>query len=163
MKSLQWECYVCTFSVSTVCQTLWASFLPAASSSWTEHSAVIHEILCGSIRATFLVPTPHQLPIRCPSKESAPPEDAGLKCHTRCWPLITKDDPSLPNLVLAYEQFFQSTDRTYQISGQVWANIRLSRHPEPSGHAVHGEVNGLDSGGQQGQRSVLPRHTHRPQ
>jgi len=31
-----------------------------------------------------------------------------------------------------------------------WAVIQLSQHPEPSGHAVHGEVDGLDIGGQHG-------------
>ena len=35
-------------------------------------------------------------------------------------------------------------------------------HPEVSGRAVHGEVDGWDTGGQHGQRFVL-RHTHRPQ
>jgi len=41
--------------------------------------------------------------------------------------------------------------------------IRLSHRPEPSGHAVHGEVDGLDIGGQHGWRFVLLRHIHRPQ
>jgi len=35
--------------------------------------------------------------------------------------------------------------------------------PEPSGHAVHWEVDGLDIRGQHGWRFVLLRHTHRPQ
>jgi len=47
--------------------------------------------------------------------------------------------------------------------GRYWAAIRLSHRPEPSGHAVDGEVDGLDIGGQHGRRFVLLRHTHRPQ
>ena len=44
-----------------------------------------------------------------------------------------------------------------------WAAIRLSHRPKPLGHAVHGEVDGADIGGQHGRRFVLLRHTHRPQ
>ena len=44
-----------------------------------------------------------------------------------------------------------------------WAAIQLSDHLTPSGHAVRGEVDGLDIGGQHGRRFVLLRHTHRPQ
>ena len=47
--------------------------------------------------------------------------------------------------------------------GRCWAANRLSHRPEPSGYAVHGEVDGLDIGGQHGRRFVLLRHTHRPQ
>ena len=47
--------------------------------------------------------------------------------------------------------------------GRCWAAFRLSHRPEPSGHAVHGEVDGLDIGGRHGRRFVLLRHTHRPQ
>ena len=47
--------------------------------------------------------------------------------------------------------------------GRCWAAIRLSHRPEPSGHAVHGEFDGLDIGGQHGRRFVLLHHTHRPQ
>jgi len=39
----------------------------------------------------------------------------------------------------------------------------LSHCPEPSGHAVHEEVDGLDIEGQHGRRFVLLRHTHRSQ
>ena len=39
----------------------------------------------------------------------------------------------------------------------------MSHRPELSGHAVHGEVDGLDIGGQHGRRFVLLHHTHRPQ
>ena len=46
--------------------------------------------------------------------------------------------------------------------GRCWAAIRLPHRPEPSGHAVHEEVDGLDIGGQHGRWFVL-RHTHRPQ
>jgi len=38
--------------------------------------------------------------------------------------------------------------------GRCWAAIRLSHHPEPSGRAVHREVNGLDIGGERGRRLV---------
>jgi len=43
--------------------------------------------------------------------------------------------------------------------GRCWAAIRLSHLPEPSGHTVHGEVDGLDIEGQHGRRFVLLRHT----
>ena len=39
--------------------------------------------------------------------------------------------------------------------------MRLSRYAELSGHALHWEVDGLDSEGQHGQRSVPLRHTHK--
>jgi len=42
--------------------------------------------------------------------------------------------------------------------GRCWEVIRLSHRPEPSGHAVHGKVDGLDIGGQHGRRFVLLRH-----
>jgi len=47
--------------------------------------------------------------------------------------------------------------------GRCWAAIQLSHRPEPSGHAVHGKVDGLDIGGQHGRRFVLLCHTHWPQ
>jgi len=47
--------------------------------------------------------------------------------------------------------------------GRCRAAIRLSYRPEPSGHAVHEEVDGLDIGGQHGRRFVLLRHTHKSQ
>jgi len=47
--------------------------------------------------------------------------------------------------------------------GRCWASIGLSQRPEPSGHAAHEEVDGLDIGGQHGRRFVLLCHTHRPQ
>jgi len=39
----------------------------------------------------------------------------------------------------------------------------LSHHPESSGRAIHGEVDGWDIGKQHGQRFDLVRHTHKPQ
>jgi len=39
-------------------------------------------------------------------------------------------------------------------SSRWWAAIRLSRHSEPSRHGLRGEVHGLDSVGQHGQRSA---------
>ena len=47
--------------------------------------------------------------------------------------------------------------------GRCWAAIQLSHRPAPSGRAVHGEVDGLDIGGQHGRQFVLLRHTRRPQ
>ena len=47
--------------------------------------------------------------------------------------------------------------------GRCWAAIRLCRHPETSGHVLHMEFDGLEDGGQHGQRSVPLCHTHRPQ
>jgi len=44
-----------------------------------------------------------------------------------------------------------------------WAANRLPHHPERSGRAVHGEVDGLDIGRQHGQRFDMLRHTHKPQ
>ena len=44
-----------------------------------------------------------------------------------------------------------------------WAASRLFRHQESPGRAFHGDVNGLDIGGQHGRRSVLLRHTRKPQ
>jgi len=44
-----------------------------------------------------------------------------------------------------------------------WAAIQLSNHPELSGRAVHGEVDGLDIRGRHDRPFVLLRHTHRPQ
>ena len=41
--------------------------------------------------------------------------------------------------------------------------IRLSHRPQPSGREVHGEVDGLDIGGQHGRLFVVLRQTHRPQ
>jgi len=38
----------------------------------------------------------------------------------------------------------------------------LSHRPEPSGRAVHEDVDGWDIGGQHGPWFVLVRHTHRP-
>jgi len=46
--------------------------------------------------------------------------------------------------------------------GRCWADIRLSRQPDLSGHALHESVDGLDIEEQQGQRSVLLLHTHKP-
>jgi len=57
----------------------------------------------------------------------------------------------------------QSTACRTRSRGRCWAAIRLSHCLEPSGRAVHEEVNGLDIGGQHGRRFVLLRHTHRPQ
>jgi len=47
--------------------------------------------------------------------------------------------------------------------GRCWAASRLSRHPEPSGFAVHGEVDVLDMGTRHDRRFILLYHTHRPQ
>ena len=47
--------------------------------------------------------------------------------------------------------------------GRCWAAIRLSHRSEPSDHVVHGEVDGLDIGGQHGRWFVLLRYIHRAQ
>ena len=44
-----------------------------------------------------------------------------------------------------------------------WAAIRLSRHLQASGHALHREVDALDSEGKYFQRSALLRLTHKSQ
>ena len=46
-----------------------------------------------------------------------------------------------------------------ELHGRRWAIIRLSHHPEVSGHALHG-VDGLDIGGRHGRRFVQ-RNTRR--
>jgi len=51
----------------------------------------------------------------------------------------------------------------YILGADVEQPFDSSRCPEPSADAVHGEVDGLDIGGQHGWRFVLLRHTHRPQ
>ena len=61
-------------------------------------------------------------------------------------------------------QFFQSTSWPHWIlGGRCWAANRWSHHSEPSGRAIHGEVDGLNIEGQHGRRFVLLRHTLRPQ
>jgi len=46
--------------------------------------------------------------------------------------------------------------------GRCWAAIRLSHRPEPSGRAIHWEVDRLDIRGQLVRSFVLLRHTHIP-
>ena len=67
-----------------------------------------------------------------------------------------------PALLLLGQLFTPLLGRTTS-RGRSWAAIRLCHRPEPSGHAVHGEVDGLDIGGQHGRRFVLLRRTSRPQ
>ena len=66
------------------------------------------------------------------------------------------------SLLLLSEFFYPLLGRA-RFRGRCWAAIRLSHHPEPSGHEVHGEVDGLDIGEQHGRWFVLLRHTYRPQ
>jgi len=61
------------------------------------------------------------------------------------------------------EFFFYPLLGRARYRGRCWAAIRLFHRPEPPGHAVHGEVDGLDIGRRHGRRFVLQRHTHRPQ
>ena len=56
-----------------------------------------------------------------------------------------------------------TTGWPHWISGRWSAAIQLSHCPEPSGHVVHEEVNGLDIAGQHHRQFVLLRHTHRLQ
>ena len=65
-------------------------------------------------------------------------------------------------LLLLSELFKPLLGRT-RSRGRCWASSRLSHRPEPSDHAVHGKVDGLDDGGQHDRRFVLLRHTHKPQ
>jgi len=64
---------------------------------------------------------------------------------------------------LLLSEFFYPLLGCARSRDRCWAAIRLSHRREPSGRAVHGEVDGLDIGGQHGRRFVLLRHTHRPQ
>ena len=59
-------------------------------------------------------------------------------------------------------QFFKLLLGRTRSRAQYSAAIQLSHHPEPSGRAVHGEVDGLDIRGQNGRRFVFLRQTHRP-
>ena len=65
--------------------------------------------------------------------------------------------------LLLLSQLFKQLLGRPKSQGRCWVAIRLFHRPEPSGHAVHGEVDGLDIGGQHGRRLVLLRHTHRLQ
>ena len=65
-------------------------------------------------------------------------------------------------LLLMSELFKPLLGRT-RSRGKWWAAIRLSHRPEPSGHAIRGEVDGLDIGEQHGRRFVLLCQTHRLQ
>ena len=62
--------------------------------------------------------------------------------------------------ILLLSQFFWPLFGRTRSHGRCWAAIRLYHRPEPSGHAVHEEVDGFDNGGQHGRRLVLLRHTH---
>ena len=77
---------------------------------------------------------------------------------------IVRREPVVPKRFLLLSEFFfyPLLDRA-RFRGRCWAAIRLSHRPEPSGRAVHGEVDGLDIGGRHGRRFVLLRHTHKPQ
>jgi len=66
-------------------------------------------------------------------------------------------------LLLLLSKLFKPLLGRTRSRGRCWAAIQLSHRPEPSGHAVHGEVDGLDIGRQHGQRFVLLHHTHKPQ
>jgi len=76
---------------------------------------------------------------------------------------IVRREPVVPKRFLLLSEFFfyPLLDRA-RFRGRCWAAIRLSHRPEPSGRAVHGEVDGLDIGGRHGRRFVLLRHTHKP-
>jgi len=63
--------------------------------------------------------------------------------------------------LLLLSQLFKPLLGRSRSRGRCGAVIRLSHRPEPSGHVVHGEVDGLDIGGQHGRRFVLLRHTGR--
>jgi len=71
-------------------------------------------------------------------------------------------DQEYCDFFLASEFFYPLLGRA-RFRGKCWATIWLSHRPEPPGHAVYGEVDGLDIGGQHGRWFVLLRHTHRPQ
>jgi len=66
-------------------------------------------------------------------------------------------------LLLLGEFFFYPLLGRARFRGRCWAAIRLSHRPEPSGHAVHGQVDRLDIEGKHGRRFVLLHHAHRPQ
>ena len=68
---------------------------------------------------------------------------------TTKWKFLPGWEP-LVLLLLSY-LFIPLLGRT-RSRGRCWAAIRLSHGPELSGHAVHGEVDGLDIGGQHGRR-----------
>ena len=84
------------------------------------------------------------------------------KSKGQIWQNITNTLKKCFLLLCLSEFFFYPLLGRARFQGRCWAAIKLSHRPEPSGHAVHGEVDGLDIGGQHGRRFVL-RHTRRPQ
>ena len=73
------------------------------------------------------------------------------------------DQNQCGTLLHRLSEFFNPLLGRTRPPGRCWADIRKSHRPEPSGHAVHEEVDGLDIGGQHDWRFVLLRHTHRLQ
>jgi len=65
-------------------------------------------------------------------------------------------------LLFLRQLFYPLLGRT-RSRDRCWSAIGLSHRPQPSGRAVHEEVDGLDIGWQHGRRFILLRHTRRPQ
>ena len=86
---------------------------------------------------------------------------------TLCWPrectIRGSSSKALGFFLLLSEFFFYPMLGRHRFRDRCCAAIRLSHRPEPSGRVVHGEVDGLDIGGQRGRRFVLLCPTHRPQ
>ena len=61
--------------------------------------------------------------------------------------------------ILLLRQLFEPLLGRTRSRGRCSAAIRLSHRPEPSGHAIHGEVGGLDMREQHCRQFVLLRHT----
>ena len=85
----------------------------------------------------------HKYFLQCNAFASEWPQVQTLGHQT--WFLPTGAKKILPKLLLRLlsELFKPLLCRTWS-RGRCWAAIRLSHRSEPSGHAVHGEVDGLD-------------------
>ena len=80
--------------------------------------------------------------------------EAFAKCHLpHCFVALV--------LLHLFSEFCKTMLGRSRSRGRCWAAIRLSHRPEPSGGAIHGEVDGLDIGEQHGRRFVLLPYTHR--
>ena len=71
-----------------------------------------------------------------------------------CWWFLTKLLSLMDSLIVKGQRqiFFYPLLGRARFRVRCWATIRLSHGPEPSGRAVHGEVDGFDIGGWHGRR-----------
>ena len=91
-----------------------------------------------------------------------------MLCHSYCYIVERHVFTNIMSSTLKYKNFrffFWASCSNHCLAaldlgiGRCWAAIWLSHRPDPSGHVVNGEVDGLDIRGQHGRRFVLLRHT----